>query len=62
MTKRRSSGLMAKLEIEALAMLNATDLTRRDKLKAMEVAAKVLQIKHKISEGDQVDGAFFSGK
>lgn len=52
---------MKTLEKEALSMLKNVDLSRQEKLKAMEVAAKVLQIKHKISDGDQVDGAFFSG-
>lgn len=61
MTVRKRDVLLTKLETEILTMLGKTNLTPAEKLKAIEAGAKVLMIRHKISEGSGGDGAFFAG-
>lgn len=61
---RKTQALMVRLEEEIMLLLNKHEgLTVAEKLKAIEAGARVLAIRHKITE-DEVgtDGSFFAGK
>lgn len=60
MTERRKS-LIDVLEIEVRKALRGKELTNAERLKAIEVGAKILAIRHKIDEGiGGASGAFFA--
>lgn len=55
--------LMKRLEEEIMTLLNNDKITSAEKLKAIEAGARVLAIRHKISENEVgTDGSFFAGK
>lgn len=61
MRRKKTDPLMNTIEREVRAMLGR-ELTTTERLKAIEIGAKVLAIRHKIQDGDAKDGAFFADK
>lgn len=62
MRRKKVDPLMASIEREVKAMLGRNDLSATERLKAIEIGAKVLSIRHKIQDGDAKDGSFFADK
>jgi hypothetical protein len=62
MTTKHSDELLEEMETGLLDMLKKKTLTNTERLKAIEAGAKILMIKHKISEGGGADGAFFNAR
>ncbi|HWS65716.1 MAG TPA: hypothetical protein VN325_23400 [Steroidobacteraceae bacterium] len=59
MTKPIRDRLLVKVEQEVMALLENKKLTPGERLKAIEVGAKVLMIRHKLEDGGDKDGSFF---
>jgi hypothetical protein len=59
MSKKPVDGLLTDAEAGIRAVLNDPKAKVSDRLKAVEIAAKLLMIKHKI-DGGSADGSFFS--
>lgn len=52
--------LLVTLEKQVNGVLKNQELTASERLKAIEVGAKLLMIRHKITDGERADGAFFA--
>jgi hypothetical protein len=61
-TTNKSDELLSEMEAGILSMLKNKRLTNTERMKAIEAGAKVLMIRHKISDGGATDGAFFARK
>jgi hypothetical protein len=60
MKQHVDANLMTELEGAVRAVLKDKDARRSERLKAIEVGAKLLEIRHKINGGDTADGSFFT--
>ena len=59
--QRKKKSLIDVLEIEVRKALRDRELSNGERLKAIEVGAKILAIRHKIDEGiGGIGGAFFA--
>lgn len=59
MNKRSGDPLLRKMEQQVSKLLNDDKLTNSERLKAIEVGAKLLMIRHKITDNERAEGAFF---
>jgi hypothetical protein len=62
LTKPLRDKLLVRIEREVTDLLEKRTLSNAERLKAIEVGAKVLMIRHKLEDVDGKDGAFFSKK
>jgi len=60
MNKQPDTNLMNELESAVRTVLKDKEARRSERLKAIEVGAKLLEIRHKINGGDTADGSFFT--
>ena len=60
MNKQPDTNLMTELESAVRTVLKDKEARRSERLKAIEVGAKLLEIRHKINGGDTADGSFFT--
>jgi len=60
MNKQPDTNLMNELESAVRTVLKDKEARRSERLKAIEVGAKLLEIRHKINGGDTTDGSFFT--
>lgn len=58
-TKSKKDGFLTLLERQIREILRDKELSSVDRLKAVEAGARLLQVRHKIEGGEQIDGAFF---
>jgi hypothetical protein len=59
--RHRPDDILALAEREARKVLKMPRLTAAERLKAIEIVAKIAAIRHKVSDGGG-DGAFFANK